>query len=48
MWSKVLITIAFLVIPILWGVAVNGVFDLWQGRDEEGTDDDGVFPDYQI
>ena len=48
MWEKVWITIAFLVIPVLWGVAVNGVFDLWQGRDEEGTDDDGVFPDYQI
>ena len=48
MLNKILITLAFLAIPILWGIAVNGLFDLWQGREQNESGDDGVFPDYQI
>lgn len=47
-WTKLLIALGFLVIPILWGIVVNGVFDLWNGRDREKIDDDHIFPDYQI
>lgn len=48
MLSKYLITVGYIAIPILWGIAVNGLFDLWNGRDHDESDDDGIFPDYQI
>jgi len=47
-WTKLLIALGFLIIPILWGIAVNGLFDLWNGRDRSQPDEDHIFPDYQI
>jgi hypothetical protein len=47
-WMKLMIAVGFLTIPILWGIVVNGVFDLWSGRDRDKTGDDHIFPDYQI
>lgn len=47
--DKLLTTLAFLLIPILWGIAVNGLFNLWNGDDDDDElPDDHVFPDYQI
>jgi len=41
--------LACLVLPILWGVLVNWLFQLWQNRQSpDEQEDDWVFPDYQI
>lgn len=44
---------ACLVLPVLWGIAVNRVFDLWQKRSADaeepgGSNDEPIFPDFQI
>ena len=48
--GKILFAAACLLLPIVWGVLVNWMFNLWNGRKLEKTDDDDdwVFPDYQI
>ncbi len=39
---------ACVAIPILWGIAVNWLFNLWRGRTRPFRDNDRIFPDYQI
>jgi hypothetical protein len=43
-----LYTAACVVLPILWGVAVNFLFNLWRDRTAQGSENDRIFPDYQI
>ncbi len=45
---KLLFTAACLILPVLWGVLVNWLFNLWQSARTEKTEDEPVFPDYQI
>jgi hypothetical protein len=45
---KVLFTLACLVLPVIWGVLVNWLFNLWQGRAVRKENDEPIFPDYQI
>ncbi len=39
-----------LILPVVWGVAVNYAFDLWQKKRQavHEAEDEAVFPDYQI
>jgi hypothetical protein len=49
--QRICLVIACLAGPILWGIVVNWMFDFLQSRkadQPEKTDDDPVFPDYQI
>ena len=48
--GKILFVAACLLLPVVWGVVVNWLFNLWNGRKvrEAEDDDDWVFPDYQI
>ena len=52
--GKILFAAACLLLPIVWGVLVNWLFNLWNGRKTEtdadaGPDnDDWGVPDYQI
>ncbi len=46
--NKILFTIACLLLPILWGVFVNWLFNFWHRRKATSHDDEPVFPDYQI
>ncbi|MFQ5731206.1 MAG: hypothetical protein ACE5KM_04530 [Planctomycetaceae bacterium] len=49
MTGKILFALACLLLPIAWGVLVNWLFNLWNGRKTDRPDDDDwVFPDYQI
>lgn len=44
--KRLLFVAACVAVPVLWGVAVNWLFDLWIGRPE--GDEERIFPDYQI
>ncbi|MDA1017641.1 MAG: hypothetical protein O3A00_24680 [Planctomycetota bacterium] len=46
-WGRVGITATCIALPVIWGVIVNWLFDLWSGRKSD-SDDDSIFPDYQI
>ena len=50
--SKVLFILACLLIPIIWGIAVNWIFDFWKSSAASSEDNskngDRIFPDYQI
>lgn len=49
--QKIAFILACLVLPIVWGVLVNWVFNLWQSRKaarNNGKEDEWIFPDYQI
>lgn len=49
MLNKILMVVACLLLPILWGVIVNWVFNFWNklaARREE--EEEPIFPDYQI
>ena len=46
--STILFTAMCLLLPILWGVLVNWLFNLWQARAAEKENDESIFPDYQI
>ncbi len=48
MLDKIFFMIACIIIPVLWGVIVNWLFNLWQDRSADSSDDDYIFPDYQI
>ena len=48
MISRLLYFAACLLIPVMWGAIVNWMFDLWQRRDQQTTEEDTGFPDYQI
>jgi len=48
MFSRIIFVLACLVLPILWGVIVNRLFNFWQGEAEDVADDEPIFPDYQI
>lgn len=48
MWQKLLYIAACLILPIVWGVLVNWLFNLWHGRRSERAEDESIFPDYQI
>ena len=41
-------TAVCLVLPVVWGVVVNWLFQLWQTRSADKNGDEPVFPDYQI
>jgi hypothetical protein len=45
---KLLFVAACLFLPVAWGVLVNWVFDVWQARAHDKTDDEPLFPDFQI
>lgn len=47
MWEKLAFTVVCVGLPVLWGVIVNWLFNLWRGQPGTQTDD-RVFPDYQI
>ncbi|MGE0376926.1 MAG: hypothetical protein AB7I48_23725 [Planctomycetaceae bacterium] len=44
---RLLFVAACVAVPVIWGVAVNWLFDLWLRRPVE-TDEDRIFPEYQI
>ena len=46
--NKLLFTLACLVLPILWGVFVNWFFNVLSQKKRGGSDDESIFPDYQI
>jgi len=46
-WDKLVFTFVCIALPVVWGVVVNWLFDLWRGQPDT-QDDDRVFPDYQI
>lgn len=46
-WQRIGITVACITLPVVWGVVVNWLFDLWSSR-KASTEDDSIFPDYQI
>ena len=46
--QKILFLLASLVLPVVWGVLVNWLFDLWRERQLSDSEDEPVFPDYQI
>jgi hypothetical protein len=48
MLDKLLFIAACLLIPVIWGVFVNWMFDAWQARTNPRDEDDPIFPDYQI
>ena len=48
MLGKFFFTLACLILPILWGVAVNWMFNLWHSRATEKPESEQIFPDYQI
>ena len=48
MLYSVLFTLACLIIPVIWGVVVNWMFDLWQAKTAQKEGDEPIFPDYQI
>lgn len=48
MLHKVLFTIACLILPIVWGVFVNWLFNFWHARSARKEQDEPIFPDYQI
>jgi heme/copper-type cytochrome/quinol oxidase subunit 2 len=45
---KVGFVLACLILPVVWGVVVNWLFEFWRNRSEEKRDTDSIFPDYQI
>lgn len=48
MTNQVLLALAALILPILWGLAVHAVFN-WLGRHSDRKPiEDPVLPDYQI
>ena len=48
MLEKVLYVAACVVLPVVWGVVVNWLFNLWRERTAEKSADEPIFPDYQI
>ena len=48
MFYSVLFTSACLILPVIWGVLVNWLFDFWQAKAAGKEGDDPIFPDYQI
>ncbi|MFH1304300.1 MAG: hypothetical protein ABIK07_24870 [Planctomycetota bacterium] len=48
MLDKIFFIIACIIIPVLWGVIVNWIFNQWQDHSSDRSDDDYIFPDYQI
>lgn len=47
--NKLLMVAACLLLPILWGVVVNWMFNFWSSRSARNeSDDEPIFPDYQI
>ncbi len=49
MLNKLLMVAACLLLPILWGVVVNWLFNFWSSRAGRNEDDEEpIFPDYQI
>ena len=46
--KKILFCAACVLLPIIWGVLVNWVFDLWHKRNSDNGNDEPIFPDYQI
>tara|TARA_R110002111_G_scaffold117466_4_gene179524 strand:- start:3412 stop:3594 length:183 start_codon:yes stop_codon:yes gene_type:complete len=48
MLDKIFFIIACIIIPVLWGVIVNWLFNQWQDHSSDRSDDDYIFPDYQI
>ena len=48
MLNKILFTAACLILPVVWGVVVNWMFNRWQGRVREKSNDEPLYPDYQI
>ena len=46
--SKLLFTVACLTLPVLWGVLVNWLFNLYGNRASHESREEPVFPDYQI
>jgi len=48
MTNQVLLALAALILPILWGLAVHAIFN-WLGRHSDRKPiEDPVLPDYQI
>ncbi len=47
LWQRLLYVGLCVLLPVVWGVAVNWMFDLWKRRPVE-SGDDRIFPDYQI
>ena len=46
-WRRLLFVGLCVLIPVVWGVRVNWLFNLWSRRPPE-ADGDRIFPDYQI
>jgi len=46
--DRILLILACVCLPVLWGVLVNSVFQFWKNRAGNRDKDDPVFPDYQI
>jgi hypothetical protein len=48
MLQQILWTLACVTVPVIWGIIVNRVFNVWVHRDSAVDDDETTFPDYQI
>ena len=49
MLNKFLMVASCLLLPIIWGVVVNWMFNFWNHRVARLNDEeDPIFPDYQI
>jgi hypothetical protein len=46
--SKILLTLACLAFPVVWGVLVNWLFDRWSAKRKSNLANEPTFPDYQI
>ena len=44
---KILFVLLCLALPVLWGVLVNWLFNLWEQKNERPPEEP-IFPDYQI
>ena len=48
LFNRVLFVLLCLVLPMLWGVTVNWIYNFLSERSEQNSDDETIFPDYQI
>lgn len=49
LWQRLAFIVACVVLPVLWGVAVHRVFELFRTRPRSDSDEhEPEFPDYQI
>lgn len=46
--AKLVFVVCCVVLPVAWGLLVNWLFNVWRQRAAQKTEDEPLFPDYQI